>query len=391
MNILFLGYWGANDGLSQATINPHLQILAREKKVGKIIYVSIERNTEANFNIPVNDKIEHFPYQSLRVLRFINKLSDFVFLPAFVTKLINAYNVDLIICRSAIAGGIGHLAHIFSRVPYVVESFEPHSEYMRELKIWKRWSISYQIQYFLERLQIKSAYRLFTVSNHYRKFLIGQGLSAQHVYNVPCAVNLEKFQFDIADRNAIRNQLGIKESTTVGIYIGKFGDIYLDHEAFVTFKKAFDYYQDFFLILLTPHHLEFIERRIKQHHIPTNSVHTYLAKHEEVPSFLSAADFAFSTIRPSHFRRYCCPTKNGEYWANGLGIVSTEDIGDDSAIIEQEKGGIIITSNRTPDWKGLKTHMLGHMKGNGTQRLASKYRSFTIVEEAYKSVLNNWS
>ena len=84
MRILFFGYWGANDGLSQSTINPHLLILCSFPNIEKVVYVSIEREMNTTFSIPDHSKIVHIPYYSkFRAVRFLNKIGEFLLFPNF--------------------------------------------------------------------------------------------------------------------------------------------------------------------------------------------------------------------------------------------------------------------------------------------------------------------
>ena len=47
MTILFISYWGINEGLTQSTILPHLRLLAADERVSKIILTTIERDEPA--------------------------------------------------------------------------------------------------------------------------------------------------------------------------------------------------------------------------------------------------------------------------------------------------------------------------------------------------------
>jgi hypothetical protein len=44
MTILYLAYWGVNDGLTSSTVFPHLEELCTFDKIDKIIFTTIERN-----------------------------------------------------------------------------------------------------------------------------------------------------------------------------------------------------------------------------------------------------------------------------------------------------------------------------------------------------------
>ena len=384
MNVLFFGYWGANEGISQATINPHLEILADMNKVHRIIYVSIERTGDDSFSIPRLKKIIHQPFYSKFNKRLLSKVYDFIEIPRFLRRLARENHIDLIMCRSSLAGSIGYLLHRKTRIPFTVESFEPHADYMLELGIWPKMGMSFQLQKFLEKKQKENAHYLMPVSHHYGKELIHEGLAPERIMVMPCSIDSKLFEFSLEDRSRIRVELGINSKTIVGIYVGKFGDIYWDFEAFKVFKSAFGYYEDFYLIILSSHNCEFIHSRCIHSEIPLDRVYHKLVPHSDVPKFLSASDFAFSTIRPSKNRKFCSPIKNGEYWANGLPIVSTMNIGDDSDIILKENGGLII-SDTDPEWEKLE---INRSRNLHIEKIASKYRSVEITKNAYLRVLN---
>ncbi|MCV9388802.1 glycosyltransferase [Reichenbachiella ulvae] len=385
MNILFFGYWGANEGLSQATINPHLKILADFEKVNQILYVSIERKKEKEYQVPNHPKIKHLPFQSLNSVRFLSKFGDFIQLPFYLKKLIRKERIDLLMCRSSLAGGIGYWAHRLTGVPFTVESFEPHADYMAEHGIWSKTGISYRLQKHLEEKQKQEAFRLMPVTEKYKEKLINEGVNKKKVTVMPCTVDIEKFAFSDESRKKIRQELNIPSSAQVGIYVGKFGDIYWDKEAFQLFKSAFEYYQVFHLILLNPALKDFVISRSLEFGIPISNIHHWLVKHAEVPDYLSAADFAFSLHKPSKQSFAFSPIKNGEYWANGLPIISPDGIGDDSDIIRNENGGLIIENDLLINWSQLiKRNELP----KNTLELAKKYRNLQTVSDIYTFILN---
>jgi len=388
MNILFFGYWGANEGLSQSTIMPHLEILAANERVKSIYYVSIERQEETSFQLPDLASLTHIPYYSIGKNRLLAKASDFSSLPRFLRKLIRKEAIDLLICRTSLAGGIGYLATRGLSVPFTVESFEPHADYMHSLGIWSKNGISYRLEQWLEKRQKHTAQELMPVTENYKQQLIAEAVPAEKISVMPCAVDLEKFAFDESKRTEVRKQLGISNDTVVGIYVGKFGDIYWDREAFSIFKSAFAQFPDFFLMLLNPQSEEFVTSRCREFGLPLERVlHTVVA-HGKVPDYLSASDFAFSFHKPSEYSKAFSPIKNGEYWANGLPVVSPEQIGDDSEIISNEQIGIVVRANDQVDWLKLSAH-LGRRSGKKIVDIASRFRSFDIVRSVYGNLLRS--
>jgi glycosyltransferase involved in cell wall biosynthesis len=397
MRLLFVSYWGLNEGLTAATVLPHLQILASIETIEQIIFCSIERSGETTPTSPIlHKKILHIPLVSHpKGNIFLTKANDFIYFPKQLIQICEEHRIDKMICRSPMAGALGYLAARKNNIPFVVESFEPHAESMIESGVWTKFDPRYWIELYFERQQVKAAGKIFPVSFHHKKRLMEEGLSENKIMVMPCCVALEKFKFEAVKRSTIRLQLGIQENQIVAIYVGKYGGIYYDQEAFDLYRAAFYFFgESFRLIILTEQDRSEVLRKCLERGIDANHVFIHRAKHEEVNAYLSAADFAFSTIKPVPSRLYCSPIKNGEYWANGLPIVTEMNIGDDSDIIVREGGGVILDRNHPSNaFQKLKELIAAGREHNSEeiQRLAQKHRSMDVVESIYRKEFNKSS
>ncbi len=387
MNILYLGYWSVSDGLSESTIRPHLEVLDAIPEVDKIVYVSIERTLESvtcPWSIATMDFV---PYYSPPKLLLRDKIADFTKLPNLLVKLCEERSIDKIICRSSLAGAIGYLVWKRVKTPYFVESFEPHADYMLESGVWKKWDIRYRLQKFFEKRQKETASAIMPVSNNYKMHLMEREQVKCPMDVVPCSVDLEKFQFDKAKRTEIRRQFGIPNEATVGIYVGKFGGIYYEEEAYRFFKNCNDQINDFHLLILTTEPNDKIINGLQAASFPIERCQVAKVAHHEVAAYLSATDFAFNFHRKTKWSFALSPIKNGEYWANGLPIVIADGIGDDSVIIKTNKqGGLVVDFENE-----LTTRILqGQIDQNAMDRignecviLAGKYRNPMVVRDVY--------
>ncbi len=390
MNILFLSYWSINEGLTAATVFPHLKILAGFVHIEKIILVTIERDESYNKDVlPEHKKISHRPLFSRRPLpNMLNKIYDFIDFPKKLTKLCKQENIDKIIARGAPAGALAMKANRKTSIPFYVESFEPHADYMLESGTWKSYDPRYVFQKKWERKQFEKATALMPVAENYKNFLVEKGVSPDRVDVMPCCVVVEKFAFDEAARGKIRKELK-SEGLITGVYIGKFGGIYYREEAFRIFKKVFEFFSNtFFLIILTPDGKNWINNMINNYSLPTEHVFTASVPHEEVPNYLSASDFAFSLQTPKNTNLYLSPIKTGEYWANGLPILMTAGVGDDSRILQEENAGATFESvdDETGITSGLNTikeQINEPGIRNRLMKLAGKHKNFDIVRRVY--------
>lgn len=398
MKILFQTYWGIDDGLTQSTVYPNISQLAELPNVSKIILSTIERDGhKVNYTGPINSKIFHNPRYSKKLpISVLNKIFDFIFFSISLIKICKKEKIDYIIGRGALAGALSLIVGKITKIPVVVESFEPHAQYMLESGVWSKKGLKYKFGTYWENKIKKDSYRLITVSNNYKNKLISQGIKNEKIEVVPCCVNILSFKYNIEDRLKTRLSIGINNSEKVGIYVGKFGGIYYDIEAFDIFamsRKLFN--NNLFLIILTPENIDEVRNKLKKVNFPLEKVFIDKVAHYEVPRYLSAADFAFSTIKPAPSRIYCSAIKNGEYWASGLPILMTEGVGDDTEIILNEGGGFIFNvekNNLEQSLQNLKNYLEKFNREDMYHKiypLALKHRNFEISKNVYKKIFGN--
>lgn len=247
MKVLYISYWGINDVLTKATVIPNLHLLSAYAT--KIYLATIERAEKTNVDLPPG--VTHIWFRSFCWLpRYFEKSFDFLFLYCKVLWLVKARQIDIVVCRGSMAAAFGVFLYKTTRTRFIVESFEPHADYMAEAKTWSDMGVEFKIQKWVESQTILHAEHLAPVTHSYARMLGLKGVAPGRITVMPCCVEIEKFQFDEGRRQTIRRELGIPHDVTAGIYVGKFGDIYLKEEAFYVFKKAqetFDY--KFFLII----------------------------------------------------------------------------------------------------------------------------------------------
>lgn len=398
INLLYISYWGIQDGLTQSTVLPNIDILQKLDNVESIVLLTIERNsqkvTPTRFG---NKKVQHIPVYSPDLRPYLlNKTLDFVYFPIKIHQICKRYNVTHILARGAMAGTLAWMVSRLNNLPYFVESFEPHSAYMLQSGVWGLNDLRYKFQHYAENQQLRTADAIITVSDNYRTYLRSAAVPENKLFMIPCCVDLKQFEFSVADRNKIREKLSIKQNDITGIYVGKFGDIYYRDEAFDIISSAFTFFGSaYYQIILTPQPIAEIIQELEKRSVPINRVFVAKVAHHEVPEYLSASDFAFSFVKPAECRKYCSPVKDGEYWANGLPTLLANDIGDDSDIVTDENLGYVFDlSNEKLQLAFSHINSMIHSKSNLSrdQRIvqaALKHRGYHIAEDVYRKVFNS--
>lgn len=396
MNLLYLSYWGINDGLTHSTIFPHLKILNGFENITSITFCTVERDgKKVDYAGPKSDKIHFHPLYSKNIKpAILNKVLDFIDMPNALADICRQQNIDKILARCAPAGALAWKVFEKTQTPFVVESFEPHSDYMLESGVWSSTNPKYLFEKHWEKKQKETAAALITVSHNYKQQLLQEGVAPEKVFTIPCCVDMDRFNFSSEARTAMRTRLGIADNMKVAVYVGKFGDIYYKEEAFAIIKSAFDFFGDsFFMIILSPQNKQEILDALAKVGVPIARVFVDCVPHQEIPNYLSAADFAISFVKPANCRKFCSPIKDGEYWAVGLPIFMTEDIGDDSDIVKaNEFSGYIFNPDFSDLHKGF-AHMQkitasgSHAETIDKNRaIAAAYRNFSIASRIYKTI-----
>jgi len=397
MRILFLSYWNINDPLTVATVYPGLRILQGFDFVEEVLFVNTERGSSSptfspDFKVT---KIRYVPLFS-RNLKWVllNKIFDFIQFPKSLERIVSKNKIDVIIARGAPAGSLAYLVFTKIKTPFLVESFEPHADYMLESHIWGKFDLRYTLQRYWENKQKKFALGLLPVAENYKKQLIAEGVEEEKIKVVPCGVNEDQFIFNKEERLNLRTHLGIPSDAIVGVYAGKYDGLYLAEKAFEIYKIFFNQLANFNLILLSPvEYHPWIHQQIIRYELPEKKIFVKSVKHSEVGRYFSASDFAFATYKSGRSKAYLSPVKVGEYLANGLPILLTRGVGDESSIIENGFGGVLFDADCI-DSTSLKekiSKLLEMIRSPETRasiaRAGQQLRSFEKLELAYKYFL----
>lgn len=389
MKILFINNWGLDNALTISTTLPALRILAQSPRVDQIAFVTPEHlaiDTELGIDKVLHSAVRLDKCSWPSMLNYICWERQY---QKVLLDLTRKYAFDRIIARGAPAGGRAWWLHKKTGIPFYVESFEPHADYMSEAGVWNKVDPRYLVQKHWEKEAIEHAAGLMPVAENYRNLLLHKGVPAKNVRTIPCTVDVNAFAHSVKERHRIRGTLGIPPNSIVGIYVGKFGDLYYDEKAFEAFEIAFENIPDFQLILLSPISDEKLQQSISNHpNIDAKRIHHFLVKPFEVPGYLSASDFAYEFHRAKPSTLYCSPIKVGEYWANGLPIIISKGVGDDAQIIQQTKtGGVFdpaINNHKQALDKVLAILKTEHKEA--IVALAQQYRSRHAIEEGYREM-----
>lgn len=397
-NILVLTTWEYRTGLIQSSTLPYLRIINGIVPSANIYlitqekskwYEGAEKSRLEKESRPYNIQFRPQLYRRFGLKKMILFGYQFAELVLFVLQK----KISHIHCFCTPAGAMGYLLSKVTGCKLIIDSYEPHAESMVENGSWSKDGKAFKILWELEKKQTKKASYLIAATAGMKEYVKRKyGMEMRHWGVRPACVDLEQFQFSTSHRDAIRKKLAWN-SKKVAVYAGKFGDIYLEREIFDLLKVAEEFWgDDVRFLLLTNHEPEEIKQLCKQSGFAYEKVHQTFVPYSEVASYLSAADFALTPVKPVPSKRYCTPIKDGEYWAIGLPVVITKNISDDSDIIQNEEAGAVIESLDIPSYRKVIQKIDALLKEpqpalrNRIRQLAHKYRNYGIAVKQYENV-----
>lgn len=398
-NVLVVTQWGYEEGLIQSYTLPYLKMMHQYSPCSKIYLITqekagLERNRDkldaiqkslAEFSIYLVPE----KYQPLSTSKYFGVLLNALkHIGLVIRKRIKCIHT---FCTPS--GGYGYLLAKLTGCDLIVDSYEPHSEYMREGKVWNEKSAAYKLVRLLEKKQATAAKYLIATTPAMIEYSNKRfNINIKNAFVKPACVDLEKFSFRPQARERIRRQIKV-EDKIVCVYAGKFGGYYLKDEVFAFLRAAFDFWGDRFHFLLLSDLDPLDLTQLADHYsLKIESITHLTVAFEEVPDYLSAADFAISAYRPAFSKRFCTPIKNGEYWAVGLPVVITKNISVDSEIIETNQTGYVLQDLTEREYKNAVQKISQLLQGSRLmlreriRETAVQHRSYAIAERIYKSI-----
>lgn len=387
MKIAYLTYWSVTEGLSQATSIPHLIILNEFKEVHRIDYYTFEKYNDFS-SVKIAPKVYHYSIKRDVGSNLFNKINDYVRGWKLIHFNHKSVKYDLIIARSSFSGIFAFFLKLFYGIPFVVESFEPHSEYQINIPNgWSKYGFRYLFLNTFERLEKKFSSVLLPVSFFYKEKLIQQGVPENKIIVQPCCVDFNKFNFSFETRQFVRQQLNIPDDNLVGIYAGKFGGLYYENEAFEMFRdlnKLLNF--KFSIIILTPNDKNILLNQLISFGFDEKNLNILFVQPDSVFDYLNASDFAFNFHISSNVSNYFSPIKNAEYWSMGLPIIIPTGIGDDSDLVDKFNLGIVHDFSRKINKKQVD-QLLFLIKDSRHKKFIFKttlnYRSIDLIQASY--------
>jgi glycosyltransferase involved in cell wall biosynthesis len=183
------------------------------------------------------------------------------------------------------------------------------------------------------------AREVFTVSPGMLDWLAGLGVNPARTHYVPCCVRRIKYTLEARERARLALDVG---NDLLYAFLGSAESYEVIGDGLAPFFRAtMEKFSDVRLLLLTgqPDRMRFL---LQRDGIPSRRVIVLRVPHEEVWSYLCAADAGCILKQPGRLNSTWQPVKLGEYLASGLPVIVSRGVGKVDELVLRTGAGLVV-------------------------------------------------
>lgn len=265
----------------------------------------------------------------------------FIFLQSFPMLLFLVFikKIDILHCRSyPIMLAAMAVKKLKKRVKIV---FDPRSPFPEENITANRWterSFTYKLWKKIEKLYLNNSDITIAIANTYVEHFKKISPNSKFVI-IPNNVDVQKFTLDKKFRVRFRSKMGIASNEIIFAYSGSMGNHWNNPKIYAKFLiKLRELGVKHRFLFLTPNINE-LKKKFDQYDIKSSEYLAIAARLEDMPKYLSTADFGINLMERPDIRM---SIKTVEYLAMGLPIIINSKVLDAKEIVEHYGVGLIL-------------------------------------------------
>lgn len=401
--VLYISYDGMTDQLGQSQVLPYLvklsamgyefTLLSFEKKE------KFQKLSSTIESICKKHNIRWVPEFFSSRPPLLSKVYDGWKMKRAVAKLHREYQFTFTHCRSYVAAAAGLMLLKKQGVPFL---FDMRGFWVDERVDNGQWNLKNPIYRFAykfykkkEKKYFGSSARIISLTEKGKQELItNYGVKAEKVFVIPCCADLDHFDYhkiNEADKDALRNKLGIGREDRIISYLGSLGGWYLTDEMLDFFNVLKKKVAKAKFLFITHDSREGIITKAAGKGINAEDIVVVPGARQDVPLLLSLSDWSLFFIKDAYSKKASSPTKQGEIMAMGIPVICN-DIGDTGKIVTEAGAGLVVTSFSEDQYRECvdKLELLRNLEKESIRKSAYQYYDLNggaaIYARVYKEV-----
>jgi len=376
--VLYLSYDGLTDPLGQSQILPYLGGLS----CNGITIISFEKKDRFEAEkAPVQEfcrahNLNWVPLTYHKGPPVFSTLYDLWMLRRKVKSVHRKHPFRVIHCRSYITALVGLWMKRTYNVKFIFDMRGFWADERVEGGLWNLRNPVYRLIYFFfkkkEQQFIREADAIILLTENAKKEILRWNLnSSLHV--IPCCVDLDHFdpaRTTPLQREALKNELGVKPGEFVLLYLGSLGTWYAVNEMLNFFTQVKKIRQEARFLLVTT------DSPDVRHYRYAKDIILRASSRRRVPLFISLADASVIFIKPVFSKKGSSATKMAEVLAMGIPVVTNSGWGDID-LFQHSLPGLVTVS--TPEDYPKAVTMLLQMRNHSEIRKGASAQ-FSLVQ-----------
>lgn len=167
---------------------------------------------------------------------------------------------------------------------------------------------------------------------------------------IPTGADSNVFYVDQEERQRLRMKLNLSNHK-VFIFTGNVFYSWQNISKTILFFKTYQKMNSnsFLILLIRKQDHDIAKEFLKKHELKSGTYLLTSVAHDEVNSYLNAADVGILLRHDHLMNNVSSPGKVGEYLSTGLTIITSPGIGEYSEIIKKKKIGVLVNVNESPE------------------------------------------
>lgn len=294
---------------------------------------------------------------------------------------------------ASIAGTYAYTYSVVLRLRLFMYSFEPHSEYGLDNKMWTKESKQYKITHYLEQKAAKFATVIASGTKFMKERLENEWKTNAKFIKLPTAANEKKFIFNQKDRIEIREKLDIPQDKWLLYYPGKFGDLYYKEEFAWMYKWLKEEESRLHLLIVTPHTDADVKALFDSAGVASKDYTIAHSDYVDIHKYNSAADFAIISVPPGPSKKFTSSIKVGEYLCSGLPFLVTWGVSEDYIYAEEKDVGVVVNDFTKEEIKNAWPKIKDYLSRDKDElrkhcrEIGLDYRGFINLNKRFKDAM----
>jgi len=402
--VLFISYDGMTDPLGQSQVLPYLGGLSAAGY--SITLISCEKperyeeNRETIEGICAQKGIQWMPVSYHSKPPVISTLQDIRTIYRLAVKLHRANPFEIVHCRSYISALVGQRLKKKLGIRFLFDMRGFWADERVDGGLWNLQSPVFgRIYKYFKKKEIEfleQADHIVSLTHDAKAEMNSWKLNRTEglpITVIPCCVDTQLFdpqKINAADKQKLKQQLGLKPDEPVMGYVGSIGTWYMLSEMLEVFKTFRTMQPKARMLFVTTEKADAFTSALAQTGLTLEELIIIPAKRAEVPLFLSIMDYSLFFIKPAFSKKASSPTKQGEIMAMGKPVICNTGVGDTDKVVTRYQSGTLVPEFKDSSYnKALETLLATNFNPEQIRAGALEYYGLEAGIASYKKIYDD--